>query len=82
VAPSAARLAPFGEGSRPMLYYAIVFAVLALIAGFLGFMAPSGALGRTAESILLVFVILFVFSLIFGRVVLSLIFGRRSGPAL
>jgi uncharacterized membrane protein YtjA (UPF0391 family) len=50
-----------------MLYYAIVFAVLALVAGLLGFMALSGTLAWIAKVLLLVFVVLFVLSLIFGR---------------
>ncbi len=56
-----------------MLYYAIVFAVLALVAGLLGFMALSGTLAWIAKVLLLVFVVLFV---------LSLIFGRRRGAAV
>jgi uncharacterized membrane protein YtjA (UPF0391 family) len=56
-----------------MLYYAIVFAVLALVTGLLGFVALSGTLAWIAKALLIVFVVLFVLSLIFGR-------GRR--PAL
>jgi uncharacterized membrane protein YtjA (UPF0391 family) len=56
-----------------MLYYAIVFAVLALAAGLLGFMALSGTLAWIAKALLLVFVVLFV---------LSLALGRGRGPAL
>ena len=50
-----------------MLYYAIVFAVLALLAGVLGFAALSGTLAGIAKVLLLVFVVLFVLSLVFGR---------------
>jgi uncharacterized membrane protein YtjA (UPF0391 family) len=50
-----------------MLYYAIVFAVLALLAGVLGFVALSGTLAGIAKVLLLVFVVLFVLSLVFGR---------------
>jgi uncharacterized membrane protein YtjA (UPF0391 family) len=50
-----------------MLYYAIVFAVLALLAGLLGFMALSGTLAWIAKALLLVFVVMFVISMIFGR---------------
>jgi uncharacterized membrane protein YtjA (UPF0391 family) len=53
-----------------MLYYAIVFAVLALVAGVLGFVTLGGTLAWIAKALLLVFVILFVLSLFFG--------GRRS----
>jgi uncharacterized membrane protein YtjA (UPF0391 family) len=49
-----------------MLYYAIVFAVLALVAGVLGFAALGGTLAWIAKALLLVFVVLFVFSLISG----------------
>ncbi len=50
-----------------MLYYAVVFAVLALVAGVLGFVALSGTFAWIAKTLLLVFVILFVVSLVFGR---------------
>ena len=56
-----------------MLYWAIVFAVLALAAGILGFVGPSGNLALIAKILLFVFLVLFV---------LSLIFGRRRGPAV
>lgn len=56
-----------------MLYYAIVFAVLAVLAGVLGFVALGGALAWIAKSLLLVFLVLFV---------LSLVFGGRRGAAL
>jgi uncharacterized membrane protein YtjA (UPF0391 family) len=56
-----------------MLYYAIVFAVLALVAGLIGFMALSGTLAWIAKVLLLVFAVLFV---------VSLVFGRRRGAAI
>ena len=56
-----------------MLYYAIVFAVLALVAGLLGFMALEGTLAWIARAMLLVFVVL---------TVLSVVFGRSRGPAV
>ncbi len=56
-----------------MLYYAIVFAVLALVSGLLGFVALSGTLAWIAKALVLVFVVLFV---------LSLVFGRRTGPVV
>ena len=56
-----------------MLYYAIVFAVLALVAGLLGFVALEGTLAWIAKALVLVFVVLFV---------LSMVFGRRSGPVV
>lgn len=56
-----------------MLYYAIVFAVLALVAGLLGFVALGGTLAWIAKVLVLVFVALFV---------VSMLFGRRSGPVV
>jgi uncharacterized membrane protein YtjA (UPF0391 family) len=53
-----------------MLYYAIVFAILALVAGILGFGALGGTLALVAKVFLLVFAVLFVLSLVTGR-------GRR-----
>ena len=50
-----------------MLYWAIVFAVLALAAGILGFVGLSGTLALIAKILLFVFLALFVVSLIFGR---------------
>ncbi len=50
-----------------MLYYAIAFAVLALVAGVLGFTVLGGALAWIARAMLLVFAVLFVLSLVFGR---------------
>ena len=49
------------------------FAVLALAAGILGFVGLSGTLAWIAKALLLVFVVLFV---------LSLVFGRRRGSAV
>jgi uncharacterized membrane protein YtjA (UPF0391 family) len=49
-----------------MLYYAIAFAVLALLAGVLGFVALSGTLAWIAQVLLIVFIVLFLVSLIFG----------------
>jgi uncharacterized membrane protein YtjA (UPF0391 family) len=54
-----------------MLRWAIVCAVLALIAGVLGFGGLAGDFSYIAKFLLLVFVILFV---------VSLVFGRGSGP--
>ena len=49
-----------------MLYYAIVFAILALLAGILGFAGLGGTLALIAKVLLFVFLALFVVSLIFG----------------
>jgi uncharacterized membrane protein YtjA (UPF0391 family) len=61
------------EGNRIMLRWAIVFAVLALIAGVLGFGGLSGDFAYIAKILLFVFLVLFV---------VSLIFGRTSGPVV
>jgi uncharacterized membrane protein YtjA (UPF0391 family) len=50
-----------------MLYYAIVFLVIALIAGALGFFGIAGAAVGIAKSLFFVFLILFVVSLLMGR---------------
>ena len=50
-----------------MLRWAIVFAVLALVAGLLGFIGLQGDFAYIAKILLYVFLALFVISLIFGR---------------
>lgn len=50
-----------------MLQYALGFLVIALIAGILGFTGIAGASVGIAKILCLVFVVLFVVSLIFGR---------------
>ena len=50
-----------------MLRWAIVFAVLALLAGVFGFGNLAGDFSYIARVLLLVFVVLFVVSLIMGR---------------
>ena len=50
-----------------MLGMAIVFAILALVAGILGFLALAGTLALVAKVLLFVFLVLFVVSLVFGR---------------
>lgn len=49
-----------------MLYYAVVFFVIALIAAALGFGGLAGAATGIAKILFFVFLILFVVSLIFG----------------
>jgi uncharacterized membrane protein YtjA (UPF0391 family) len=56
-----------------MLRWAIVFAVLALVAGVLGFGGLSGDFAYIAKILLFVFLVLFI---------VSLIFGRTSGPVV
>ncbi len=50
-----------------MLRWAITFAILALIAGVLGFGRLAGGFENIAYILLVVFVILFVVSLVVGR---------------
>jgi len=56
-----------------MLYYAVVFLVIALIAGALGFFSVAGAAVGIAKILFFVFLVLFV---------VSLLMGRRSSPPL
>jgi uncharacterized membrane protein YtjA (UPF0391 family) len=51
----------------PMLYYAITFFVIALIAAVLGFGGIAGAATGIAKVLFFVFLVLFVVSLLFGR---------------
>ncbi len=50
-----------------MLRWAIVFAILALVAAVLGFGGLAGDFAYIAKVLLFVFLVLFVVSLIFGR---------------
>jgi uncharacterized membrane protein YtjA (UPF0391 family) len=50
-----------------MIRWAIVFAILALIAGVLGFAGLQSDFAYIAKILLFVFIVLFVVSLIFGR---------------
>ena len=47
--------------------WAVTFAILALLAGVLGFVALAGTLAMIAKVLLFVFLALFVVSLILGR---------------
>ena len=58
--------APPEKGNR-MLHYALVFLVIALIAGVLGFGGLAGASIGIAKVLFLVFIVLFVVSLLLGR---------------
>jgi uncharacterized membrane protein YtjA (UPF0391 family) len=51
-----------------MLSWAITFLVVALIAGVLGFGVIAGTAAEIAKVLFFLFVILFIVSLIFGRV--------------
>ena len=55
------------ERTRPMLHYALVFLVVALIAGVLGFGVVAGTAAWIAKICFVVFLILFLISFISGR---------------
>jgi len=57
-----------------MLRWALAFAILALLAGVLGFGGLAGDFAYIAKILLFVFLVLFVVSLIVGR--------RGPGPAV
>jgi uncharacterized membrane protein YtjA (UPF0391 family) len=50
-----------------MLRWALAFAILALVAGVLGFGGLAGDFAYLAKILLFVFLVLFIVSLIFGR---------------
>ena len=62
------------SGGNTMLRWALAFAILALIAGVLGFGGLAGDFASIAKILLFVFLVLFVVSLIFGR--------RGPGPVV
>jgi uncharacterized membrane protein YtjA (UPF0391 family) len=69
--PQAGEQASARETTRheenPMLYYAIVFLIIALVAGFFGFFGVAGLAAGIAKILFVIFIILFIVSLIFGR---------------
>jgi uncharacterized membrane protein YtjA (UPF0391 family) len=60
------------EGEGIMLYWALVFLVLALIAGVFGFGGIASTAAGIAKILFLVFLVLFVVGLLFNA------FGRRA----
>jgi uncharacterized membrane protein YtjA (UPF0391 family) len=50
-----------------MLRYAIVFFIIALVAGFLGFFSIAGTTAWIAKVLFILFLVLFAISLISGR---------------
>lgn len=60
-----------------MLGYAITFFLLAIIAAVFGFGGLAGTLSSIAQFLTVMFVVLFVASLIYGMVT-----GRRANPPL
>jgi uncharacterized membrane protein YtjA (UPF0391 family) len=57
----------FNYAESRMLYYTVIFLIIALIAGALGFFGIAGAAAGIAKILFIVFLVLFVLSLIFGR---------------
>ena len=58
-----------------MLRWAVTFAILALIAGVLGFGGMAGDFSWIAQILLFLFIVLFVVSLVLGR-------GVTGGPTV
>jgi uncharacterized membrane protein YtjA (UPF0391 family) len=54
------------RGAFPMLYWAIVFFIVAIIAGVFGFFGIATAAAGIAKFLFLLFAVLFVLSLILG----------------
>ncbi len=50
-----------------MLYYSLIFFVVAIVAGLLGFGGIAGTAAGIAKILFFVFIVLFILSLIFGR---------------
>jgi uncharacterized membrane protein YtjA (UPF0391 family) len=50
-----------------MLYYALIFLIVALVAGVLGFGFVSGTAAWIAKVLFVVFLVLFIISLVTGR---------------
>jgi uncharacterized membrane protein YtjA (UPF0391 family) len=50
-----------------MLHYAVVLLFIALVGGFLGFFCIAGLAAGIAKILFVIFIILFIVSLLFGR---------------
>jgi uncharacterized membrane protein YtjA (UPF0391 family) len=57
-----------------MLYWAAVFFIIAIIAGFLGFGGVSVAASGIAQTLFFIFLVIFIVALVMGMA------RRRSGP--
>ena len=65
------------EGRIPMLYWAIVFLVVAIIAGLFGFGGIASASAGIAQILFFIFLVLLVISLI-----MYFVRGRRPPPPI
>ncbi|WP_439702527.1 DUF1328 domain-containing protein [Frateuria sp. GZRR33] len=65
-------LRPSPQGEKPVLTWAIILAIVSLIAGWLGFGTLSGIAGTIAKILFVIFVILFVLALLGVLGVLSI----------
>jgi uncharacterized membrane protein YtjA (UPF0391 family) len=63
------------SGVQPMLRWALLFAIVAVIAGALGFYGLESTAATIARLFALVFLVLFVVALVFGR-------GAVGGPTV
>jgi uncharacterized membrane protein YtjA (UPF0391 family) len=53
-----------GGGTKSMLYYTLLFLLLALVAAFLGFWAVAGLAAIVSKVLFFLFLALFLFSLV------------------
>jgi uncharacterized membrane protein YtjA (UPF0391 family) len=60
-----------------MLFWALIFLVVAIISGYLGFTTLAGVAAFIAQALFVVFLIGFIVILVFGTWLASRIFGRR-----
>jgi len=58
---------PAAEGESSMLHYAVVFLIIALIAGAFGFWGTASTATQIAQVLFFLFLIMFVASLLLGR---------------
>jgi uncharacterized membrane protein YtjA (UPF0391 family) len=57
---------PEKEGDNKMLYWALIFLVIALVAAFLGFGVIANAFAGVAKILFFLFIVVFLVSLIMG----------------
>jgi uncharacterized membrane protein YtjA (UPF0391 family) len=63
------------ETERPMLYWAIVFFIIAVVAGVFGFGGVESAVSKISEVLFFVFLVIFLIALVMGL-------ARRRGPTI